>query len=219
VEAWGIDISEFAIGQAHESVRAYCAVASLVDPLPPGFPERYDLVTCIEVVEHMRPADGEAAIRRLAGVGDRILFSSSPVDYREVTHVNVQPPEHWSALFARAGQFRNVDYVGGFPTPWTALYEPGSTDVGEVVRRCDRKLTRLVDELRDVRETALRLQERVAELEATPAGSAVVERDAALARCEELEVELAERRRILESRSGRWLRAWHAARRVLRRPA
>ena len=49
-----------------------------------------------------RPADGAAAIRHLANLGDRVMFSSSPVDYGEVTHVNVQPPEHWSALFAHA---------------------------------------------------------------------------------------------------------------------
>ena len=190
VEAWGVDISEFAIGQVHESVRAYCAVGSLVDPLPAHFPERYDLVTCIEVVEHMRPADGAAAVRRLASLGDRVMFSSSPVDYGEVTHVNVQPPEHWSALFALAGYFRSVDFPGGFPTPWVALYEPGSTDVGEVVRRYDRRLFRLADETRELRETALRLQERLATHAATDA--AAVARDAALDRVKELEAEVAD---------------------------
>ncbi len=218
VEAWGLDISEFAIGQVHESVREYCAVGSLADPLPTAFPARFDLVTCIEVVEHMRSADGEAAIGRLASIGDRIFFSSSPTDYAEATHVNVQPPEHWSALFARSGYFRNIDFVGGFPTPWTALYEPASADPAEVVRRYDRKVARLVDELRDVRETALRLQERLAYVEESASGTAVVERDAALARVQELEAELADSRRVLDSRTGRLLRAWHSARSTLRRP-
>jgi SAM-dependent methyltransferase len=217
VEAWGVDISEFAISQVDESVRQYCAVGSLTEPLPDGFPTHFDLVTCIEVVEHMQPADGEVTIKRLASVGDRIFFSSSPNDYAEATHVNVQPSEHWSALFARAGYFRNVDYPGGFPTPWTALYEPGSADVGEVVRRYDRKLIRLSDELRDVRATAMQLQERLAHLEATATGAAAVERDAALARVGELEAELAETQRVLESRTGRVLRAYHSARGALRR--
>jgi len=216
VDAWGVDISEFAISQVDESVRAHCAVGSLTDPLPEGFPPRYDLVTCIEVVEHMRAADGEVAIGRLGSVGERILFSSSPSDYAEATHVNVQPPEHWSALFARAGHFRNVDYVGGYPTLWTVLYEQASTDLSEVVRRYDRRLIRLVDELRDLRETALRLQERLAHLAATD--TAAVGRDAALGRVKELEAQLADTRRLLGSRSGRLLRAYHSVRSTLRRP-
>lgn len=218
VDAWGVDISEFAIGQVHESVREFCSVGSLAEPLPSSLPTHFDLVTCIEVVEHMRPADGEAAIGQLASVGDRIFFSSSPTDYAEATHVNVQPPEHWSALFARSGYFRNIDFAGGFPTPWTALYEPASADPTEIVRRYDRKVARLVDELRDVRETALRLQERLAYLEASASGSAIVERDAALTRAQELEAELADSQRVLHSRTGRLLRAWHSARSTLRRP-
>jgi SAM-dependent methyltransferase len=216
VDAWGVDISEYAIGQVHESVREHCEVGSLVDPLPVGFPQHFDLVICIEVVEHMAPADAETAIARLASMGDRVLFSSSPIDYAEVTHVNVQPPEHWSTLFARHGLFRNVDFTSGFPTPWTTLYERASADLGEVVRRYDRKTVRLAEELREVRETALRLQGLLTRLEESAAGAAAVERDAALARVGELEDELAESRRLLGTRSGRLLRAYHAARNAMR---
>ncbi len=208
VEAWGVDISEYAISQAHESIRPYCFVGSLVDPLPAGLPERYDLVTCIEVVEHMQPADSEAAIRRLGSLGDRIFFSSSPTDFAEPTHVNVQAQEHWSVLFARTGHFRNPDYVVGYPTPWTALYEPASSDLGEVVRRYDRKLIQMGHELRAVRETALNLQDRLTHLAATDAG---------LVHVKALEAELVVAREILGSRSGRVLRAYHSARRKLRR--
>src|SRR5262245_43923444 len=49
VDAWGVDISEYAIGQVHESLRPYCWVGSLAEPLP----QRYDLIVCIEVLEHM----------------------------------------------------------------------------------------------------------------------------------------------------------------------
>src|SRR3954469_18370298 len=44
VDAHGIDISEFAISQAHESVRDRCQLQSLTEPLE----RRYDLITCIE---------------------------------------------------------------------------------------------------------------------------------------------------------------------------
>lgn len=53
VEAYGIDISEYAIKNIREDIRPYCAVASLASELPPSFPGRFDLVTNIEVLEHI----------------------------------------------------------------------------------------------------------------------------------------------------------------------
>ena len=215
VDAWGVDISDFAIAQVHESIRPHCAVGSVADPLPSDFPERFDLVTCIEVVEHMSPADGERAIARMTTLADRVLFSSSPSDFGEATHLNVQAPEHWSALFARSGFFRNVDFDGRLPTIWTALYERGAADVAEVVRRYDRKLVRDREEIRGLRDTALETQHRLQEL--ADVERLLQERDEARARAEAAESELAESRAMLASRTGRWLRAYHAARRALGR--
>jgi SAM-dependent methyltransferase len=215
VEAWGIDISDFAITQVHDSIRPYCAVGSLVDPLPPAFPERFDLVTCIEVIEHMPPVEGEQAIGQLTTLSDRILFSSSPTDFGEATHLNVQPSEHWSALFAQAGFFRNLDFDFRHPTTWTSLYERAVPEVGEIVRRYDRKLLRDRDEIRELRETALELQDRLHELD--DAARLARELEVALTRADKAETELAELNGMLASRSGRWFRAYHAARRALGR--
>src|SRR5512140_377293 len=44
VDAMGLDISEYAIGQAHEDIRPFCQVGSVTDPLP----RRYELIVCIE---------------------------------------------------------------------------------------------------------------------------------------------------------------------------
>jgi SAM-dependent methyltransferase len=219
VEAWGIDVSEYAIGQVDDSVREFCFVGSLTEPLPSALPPKFDLVTCIEVLEHMRPSEGADAAGRLAAIAERILFSSSPADYGEATHVNVQPPEYWSAFFARHGQFRNADADVRFLTPWAVLYEQGSTDIAEVVRRDDRTVVRLVNELRDVRETALRLQNRVAALEAEGNGALVAEMEATIAHAAEIEGELAKARALLGSRAGRCLRAWYAAKSAFRRGA
>jgi SAM-dependent methyltransferase len=218
VEAWGIDISEYAIAHVEQRVQPYCFVGSIADELPAALPDHFDLVTCIEVVEHMRPGDSANAIARLADVGDRILFSSSPTDYGETTHVNVRQPEVWSALFARHGQLHDVDFDGRFLTPWAMLYERGPRDLGAVVERYDSAVVRLKDEIGQVRETALRLQNRVAELESADAGKTKIELEAARIRVQELEQELADMRRILGTRSGRWLRAWHTMRSALGKP-
>src|SRR5579863_9722468 len=50
VDAYGVDLSEFAIRNVRPDMRGHCSNASLVDPIGGG---RYDLVTCIEVLEHM----------------------------------------------------------------------------------------------------------------------------------------------------------------------
>src|SRR3990172_4083903 len=49
VEAFGLDISEYAISQVRDDLKPYCWVASAGHPLP----LRYDLIVCIEVLEHL----------------------------------------------------------------------------------------------------------------------------------------------------------------------
>src|SRR5512147_635533 len=61
VEAYGVDVSEYAIEQVHPSVRPYCRVGGATEP----FGRQYDLITCIEVLEHMPPEQAQVAIANL----------------------------------------------------------------------------------------------------------------------------------------------------------
>ena len=164
VEAFGVDISEHAISEVHESVRGYCRVGSLTDPID----ERYDLITCVEVIEHMPPPDGRTAIGNLCSATDRLLLSTSPFDYGEPTHLNVQPPEQWSALLANHDFTRELDYDASYLTPWAALYTHKHVSTPEVVRAYDRTWWRLRQE---VQETRTRLLEMQDQLEAITANS------------------------------------------------
>ena len=157
VDAKGVDISDYAIQQMPEGVQEHCWVASLTEPIP----GRYDLVTCIEVVEHMPAADAPAAIRQLCAVSDRVLLSSSPLDYSEPTHLNVQPPEYWSALMADNGFVRHFEYDASYLTPWATLYlrQPGG--VGDMIRAYDRSWCRLRDEVQETRLKVLDLQDKL----------------------------------------------------------
>lgn len=110
VEAYGIDISEYAISKVREDIRPYCVVGSLTEPLPEGLPKRYDLVVTIEVLEHLYAEDGRKAIHNLCALTDRIIFSSTPDDFTESTHVNVQQREYWARIFAEEGFFDNINY-------------------------------------------------------------------------------------------------------------
>jgi SAM-dependent methyltransferase len=172
VSAYGVDISEYAISQAHESIAERVRVASLSKPIEGS----YDLVTCVEVLEHMAADDARRAIENICQVTDRVLFSSSPDHYAEPTHVNVRPAESWSALFAAEGFFRNLEYDASYLTPWALLYERRPADPAELVRDYERVQARLEIEIRQLRSQVLQLsreqdeheadQPRVADLEA-----------------------------------------------------
>lgn len=161
IDAQGIDISEFAISKVHESVADHCRVASITEP----FPQRFDLICCVEVLEHLPPEEAGPAIANLCGATDRILLSTSPDDFGEATHLNVQPPESWSAMLASEGFFRDLDLDFSYLTPWAALYTRLDEPQAETVRRYDRSWWRLRREVTEVRESLLQSQDQLAELE------------------------------------------------------
>lgn len=162
VDARGIDISDYAISKVDESVADRCSAASILEP----FPQRFDLICCIEVLEHLRPEDADPAIANLCRSTDRILLSTSPEDFGEATHLNVQPPEAWSAALAGEGFFRNLDLDFSYLTPWAALYTRQDEPQSETVRRYDRSWSRLQREVSEVRSALLQSQDQLAELEA-----------------------------------------------------
>ncbi len=179
VDAEGVDVSDYAIGQAHESIRDHVRVGSVTEP----FGRRYDLITCVEVLEHMPPAEAPAAIANLCAHADDILFSSSPEDLEELTHLNVRPPEHWAELFARQGFYRDLDFDASFLTPWAMRFRKG--DAPDAARRAlagyERRLYQIERENRTRREVAVGLRDQLADRERALAA----ERDA-VARGEDL---------------------------------
>jgi len=201
---------------------------------------KFDLVLCIDVLEQRSPADAEAALENLCASTDRVLFSSTPFEYAEPANVNVHAPEEWSAQFARQGFVRNLEYDASFLTPWAALYERSHTLLPEVVRTYDRAWWQLRLEVRQVREKLLELDAQLEEgsgpvaeenlrlrEELLRSRDELVGHEArlgeALGRIEVLESELrrhqdalAEANQILGSRTGRFLRAWHRVRALLK---
>jgi Methyltransferase domain len=157
VDADGIDISEWAIENMPPEVRKHCRQGSLADPID----GHYDLVTCVEVVEHIPQPDDARAIEHLCSVTDRVLISSSPHDYSEPTHVTVRPPEDWAALFAGQGFVRDLEFDATFLTPWAVLYKRSDAPLAEVVRQYERKLTRTQDEAAQLRSRALHMQDQL----------------------------------------------------------
>ena len=148
VDAEGLDISEYAIEKAEGPARGHCRVGSLTDDLG----SRYDLIVCIEVLEHMQPADGQAALANICRHTDDVLFSSSPYDLAEATHVGVLPPEGWAELFAREGFLRDLDYDASYITPWAVRYRRRPEAIPRIVREYERATARLAIERNELRQ-------------------------------------------------------------------
>jgi len=117
IPSYGFDISSFAIAQVRRDIQPYCRQASILEPIA----GRYDLITCIEVLEHLHPEETTAAIANLASASDAILFSSSPTDLTESTHFNVRPTIGWLKLFAEAGFWPDALFDASFVAPHAIL--------------------------------------------------------------------------------------------------
>jgi 2-polyprenyl-3-methyl-5-hydroxy-6-metoxy-1,4-benzoquinol methylase len=79
VDAYGIDVSHYALENVRQDVKPYCANASVTEPLP----RKYDLITCIETLEHLHQADAEQAVANLCVHTDDVIFSATCVATQE----------------------------------------------------------------------------------------------------------------------------------------
>ena len=157
VDAAGIDISEHAVASAHQDVRDRLRVASVAEPL--GGP--YDLVTCIEVLEHMGPVEAQLAIDNITAATDLVLFSSSPADHDEPTHVNTRSTAQWAAWFAERGFFRRTDVDLSFLSPWAVLFERGDLTLHTLTQRYEQQFAAVHTELLQKRQALLDSHRRI----------------------------------------------------------
>ncbi|WP_408069574.1 methyltransferase domain-containing protein [Butyrivibrio sp. JL13D10] len=109
VEAYGLDVSEYAISQSREDIREFLYVADIVNGIPEVLRRKYDCASTIEVIEHIKDDYTDAFLDIFCSLSDVLIFSSSPSDIIEKTHVNVQQPEYWCKRFAQRGFFRNLN--------------------------------------------------------------------------------------------------------------
>ena len=61
VESWGFDISDYAFDKVRPDMKKYCSVGSLIEPID----TKFDLITCIEVLEHIPENDARQAVEML----------------------------------------------------------------------------------------------------------------------------------------------------------
>jgi SAM-dependent methyltransferase len=129
-ETWGIDISEYAIGQAARfAPRSRCRIANLEDELPAELPAgRFDLVIAKYVLEHLR--DPGAALARAAALlrpGGMLLIAVPNTaslgarwkgdDWyarKDPTHCSLLGPARWREIVRGAGLTLSKESADGY---------------------------------------------------------------------------------------------------------
>jgi 2-polyprenyl-3-methyl-5-hydroxy-6-metoxy-1,4-benzoquinol methylase len=167
VDSFGVDISEYVLQNVRQDIQPYCWLGTVTDP----FPQKYDLIVCIEVLEHLPRREAEQAVANLCRHTDDILFCSTPFDYKEVTHFNVQPPEYWAELFAQQGFFRDVDFDASFILPWAVRLRRKTEPMARLVREYERRFWLLWKENTDLRDLTLEMRQQLAGGEELEGGS------------------------------------------------
>jgi SAM-dependent methyltransferase len=161
VDAHGVDVSEHAIENGDPRAAGRLSVQDLTKPIE----GRYDMVTCIEVIEHLSQGDAELALDNLCAVTDRLVLTTTPFDLRDVTHVNVRLPQHWAAMLAERGFFRRPDVDLAFIAPWAVMFQRGNKTVRETVFDYEAVVSWAMIEVAEKRSRGLELARELAKAE------------------------------------------------------
>ena len=143
VDASGVDVSAWAIAQVPEELRPYCRVGSITEALE----GHYDLITCIEVLEHLPAFEADPVIQNLCAHADAVLFSSTPDDFEEPTHLNVESTAYWARLFAAHGFFRDIDHDAQYLAPQAILFRKSTPTVEALISGYESSLWNLRETL------------------------------------------------------------------------
>lgn len=93
----GVDLPQGSLAIPKQRVRR----ANLNRPIELG--RRFDLVICLETVEHLAPESSSIIIDTLVRHGERILFSAAVPGQPGTHHINCRWPSFWQRLFNERG--------------------------------------------------------------------------------------------------------------------
>lgn len=117
-------------------MKPFCKVGSILEPID----GHYDLITCVEVLEHLPASQADPVISNLCAHADSVLFSSDPADFDEPTHLNVETTGYWAKLFAAHGFFRDFEHDPTYLAPHAMLFRRSGLDLPDLVSEYERVL-------------------------------------------------------------------------------
>lgn len=99
IEAFGLEGSELAIRRSE--VADFIQQANLNFPV--DLKRKFDLVWCVEVLEHIHPKYVQNIVETICRHGDTLLISAAPPGQHGELHFNEQPQEYWIEKFQKQG--------------------------------------------------------------------------------------------------------------------
>ena len=164
IEAHGRDPSAAAVASIREDVRGFCTVGSLGEPIA----ERYDLIVCLDAVEHLPEQEAVRAIAAMADAAGRVLFSSAPAG-STCTAAFARPTAFWLSRWAEAGFAPNAEHDASYVAPHAFVVERSEAgrSAGDLAAFADRirlrmGLAQLGQSLLQVQAEMKRHEERAA---------------------------------------------------------
>jgi O-antigen biosynthesis protein len=92
-----------------------------------------------------------------------VLFSSTPDEFGDPTHLNVESPAYWSTLFESNGFIRDFAADASYLAPQAVLYRRSDVRVGEVVDGYERLLRQETQRWRSLYQGAIAEHDALAE--------------------------------------------------------
>ena len=158
ITAYGIELSDDAVSHLQDGAKGYCFRGSIAEGFPRELPGTYDLITCIDVLDHLTSEDSTRAVKQLCAKSGMILFSALP---DEPTDISMQRLKHWEGLFAEQGFYHRLDVDCGFVSPQVILLCKAES-VGNEISAHEKELRALSVENQRLKEE---LSAQTAELE------------------------------------------------------
>lgn len=105
IEAYGLDISNYAITHAPPEIWAFVQLGDVRD-MAEYDDNEFDLVTAIDLLEHIPEDDVPQAVSELVRVSNNIIFTRQHLEWNkkaraDTTHKTINPTNWWINLFEK----------------------------------------------------------------------------------------------------------------------
>lgn len=122
IRSKGVDISQAAVSQINSSLNSHCRIGTILNL--PFQDNRFDVVSCLALLEHIPEKDIKEALKELLRVSQKyvllqICVKDNPLEQDhyllDQTHVNVQKSNWWIGIFNNLGlKFKTISRTGVF---------------------------------------------------------------------------------------------------------
>ena len=140
VEAFGIDVSKYAISNVEPKIKTFCFNQSIAKELPQDLPDRVDLVVCNQVLDCMSYEDVLSALKNMSQLSNNILIGESDVFCNGNVESYIKFREYFVGILAQNSMFRNINNDLIFDDWHLTLY-CRSENVVEIIKGYEKDIT------------------------------------------------------------------------------